>query len=121
MLSASKTARHEDSDATVFHLTLGDHVHELNAAQQNAGTTKILEAEHGPSASLDGSVILLDNVIQILVLANLNRCLPLRVECVQRSQVRTAYINCHRLWRAVLVDGLSSGAELTSVRDNLWH
>ena len=27
----------------VFHLPLGDHVHEFNAAQQDAGTAKILE------------------------------------------------------------------------------
>jgi hypothetical protein len=33
-------------------LALGDHVHQFDAAQQDAGTTKILEAQHGPRASL---------------------------------------------------------------------
>lgn len=59
------------SDASVLHLTLGDHVHELDAAQQDLGATKILEAEHRPRASLDRPMILLDNIVQILVLANL--------------------------------------------------
>jgi hypothetical protein len=59
------------SDATVLHLTLADYVHELDAAQRDPGATKILEAEHRTRASLDRPMVLLDNIVQILVLANL--------------------------------------------------
>jgi hypothetical protein len=69
-----------------------------------AGTTKILEAKHGSRASLDRPMILLDNIVQILVLANLDWCFPLRVEGIQRGPVRTAFIDCHRLGIAVLLD-----------------
>jgi hypothetical protein len=49
-------------------------------------------------------MILLDNIVQIRFLANLDRCFPLRVEGIQRGQVRTAFIDCHRLGLAVLRD-----------------
>jgi hypothetical protein len=78
----------------------------FDTAQQDPGATKILEAEHGPYASLDRPMILLDDIVQILVLANLDRCLPLRVENIQRGHVRTAFINCHCLGFAVLRDRL---------------
>ena len=55
-------------------------------------------------ASLDRPMILLDNIVQILVLANLDWCFPLRVEGIQRGQVRTAFIDCHRLGFAALLD-----------------
>ena len=92
------------SNSSLLHLTLGDHVHEFDAAQQYAGTTKILEAQHGPCAPLYRPVILLYNVVQILVLADLDRYFPLRVKSIQRGQVRTAFIDCHRLGFTVLVD-----------------
>ena len=91
------------SDATVLHLAFGNHVRELDAAQQDPGATKTL-ADHRPCTSLDRPMILVDNIIQILVLANLDRCFALRVEGIQRGQVRTAFIDCHRLGLAVLRD-----------------
>lgn len=56
------------SDATVLDLASGDHMHELDAAQQNPGVTKIFEAEHRPWASLDRPLILLGDIVQIRVL-----------------------------------------------------
>lgn len=61
------------SDAPCLHLAFGDHVHELDAAQQYPGTTELLEGKHRPRASLDCPMILLDNIVQILLLANLDR------------------------------------------------
>jgi hypothetical protein len=52
------------SDAMFLHLALGDHVHEFDAAQEDAGTTKILEAQHTPCAPL------VDSAVQILPLAS---------------------------------------------------
>jgi hypothetical protein len=50
-----------------------DHVNCLNTVQQNARTTKRLEAEHGPDDALDGSMVLLDDVVQILHLPQFYR------------------------------------------------
>src|ERR1700757_333988 len=46
-------------DASVFHLTLDDHMHDLDATKNYACATKILETEHRPGATLDGTVVLL--------------------------------------------------------------
>jgi hypothetical protein len=51
-------------DAPVLHLAFDDHVHELDAAKNDACTTKILEAQHRSGATLDGTVVLLDDVVQ---------------------------------------------------------
>ena len=50
-----------------------NHVNRLNTGQQNARTTKSLEAEHGPDDALDGSMVLLDDVVQILYLPQFYR------------------------------------------------
>src|ERR1700692_238773 len=55
-------------DAPVLHLAFDDHVHELDAAKNDACTTKILEAQHRSGATLDGTVVLLDDVVQVLLL-----------------------------------------------------
>jgi hypothetical protein len=91
---------------TVFHLPLCDHVHELDTAQQNAGTTKALEPEHRPGTALDSPVVLVDDVVQILVLADLDRRVALRVEGLERCQIRTTFIDCDRRGLAVLIDRL---------------
>ena len=70
-----------------FHLPLLDHVHELNAAKQDACTPKGLESEHRSSAPLDCSVILFDNVVQILVLADPDRHIALGVQRLKRGQI----------------------------------
>jgi len=68
-----------------FHLPLLDHVHELDAAQQNARTPKGLEPKHRSSAPLDCPVILFDDVFQILVLADLDRCAAPGVQSLKRG------------------------------------
>src|ERR1700751_6028536 len=45
-------------DASVFHLTLDDHMHDLDATKNYACATKILEAEHRRGAPLDRPMIL---------------------------------------------------------------
>jgi hypothetical protein len=91
---------------TVFHLPLRNHVHDLDTTQQNAGTTKGLEPEHRKRTALDSPMVLLDDVVQILVLADLDRRVALRVERLERCQIRTAFIDCDRPGLAVLIDRL---------------
>ena len=63
-----------------FHLALDNHMHDLEATQNYACATKILEAGHRPGATLDGKLVLLDDVVQELLLANPDRCLTVSVE-----------------------------------------
>ena len=49
-------------------LTLANDVHGFDVSDQDARAAKGLEAEHGPGDAFDGSVVLLDDVGQILLL-----------------------------------------------------
>jgi hypothetical protein len=53
-------------DASVFHLSFPDHMHHFDAGQDDAGATKILEAQHRSGDAFDGPMVLLDHVIQVL-------------------------------------------------------
>lgn len=54
-------------------LALLDHVHGLDAGRQSASAMEGLAAEHWPDDTLDGTMVLLDDIVQILHLAQLNR------------------------------------------------
>jgi hypothetical protein len=45
-----------------------DHVHSLNAGNEDARAPKTLESEHGSHDALDPPVVLLDDVVEILAL-----------------------------------------------------
>src|SRR5450755_1550848 len=49
-----------------------DHVHGLDAGDQGARAAKGLEPEHGSHDALDGPVILLDDVVEVLALPHLD-------------------------------------------------
>ena len=83
--------------ASTVHLSLDDHMHDFDAAQQDARTAKILESEHGSRASLDRPVILFNDVVEILRLANLDRRLESGVDRVERRQIGAASVNGHGL------------------------
>lgn len=53
-------------------LPLADHVHGLDAGDDLGRRPERLEAQHGPGAPLDGSVVLFDKVVQVLRLAQLD-------------------------------------------------
>ena len=79
--------------ASKFHLSFGDHVHKLNAGKKDSGTAKRFESQHGPCASLDRPMILLDNVVQVLVLPNLDRGITLGVDGVECGQIGPARVD----------------------------
>jgi hypothetical protein len=54
------------SFARTFHLSFLDHVHQLDATQNDARAVEILEPEHRPGSAFDGPMVLLDDVVQIL-------------------------------------------------------
>lgn len=51
--------------AVVFHLSLSDHVHEFDTGQKDAGAAKIFEAKHRSGLTFDGTMVLLDDVVQV--------------------------------------------------------
>lgn len=77
-------------DATDFHLTFDDRLHELDNAQNDARTTEIHEARHRLGATLDGTVLLLDDIVQILLLVDPDRRLTFSVE---RPAMRGRMVN----------------------------
>ena len=108
--------------AAVLHLPFHNHVHELDTAQQNTGTSKCLEPEHRPGTALDSPVVLFHDVIQILVLADLDRRVAPGVEGLERGQIRPALIDRDRLGFAVLGDlffKVALGCSLVSIESTL--
>jgi hypothetical protein len=63
MQPTSSIALQRLSNAAIFDLPFGDHVHELEATRQDTITTKILESEHRSSPLLERSMILFDDVV----------------------------------------------------------
>jgi hypothetical protein len=55
--------------ADVSNLSLSDHCHRLKASQRAPGRSQVPEAKPGAHQTLDASVVLLDNVIEKLDLA----------------------------------------------------
>jgi len=82
-----------------------DHVNRLNTGQQNACTTKRLEAEHGPDDALDGSIVLLYDVVQRLHLPQVDRRAGIFLNGVDGSGVGATLVDGDLVRQAVLADG----------------
>ena len=54
------------AQSTEFELTLPDPMHEFDAGDRRCGLAEMLEAEHRTEPKLDGSMILFDQIVQIL-------------------------------------------------------
>jgi hypothetical protein len=61
---------------STLHLSLGDHVHKIDATQKDPCTAKSLESQHGSRASFNRPTVLLDNVVEIFGLADLDGFKP---------------------------------------------
>jgi hypothetical protein len=59
-------SRGRRSFARTLHLPFLDHVHQLDATQDDARTVEVLEPEHWPGSTFNGPMVLLDDVVQIL-------------------------------------------------------
>jgi hypothetical protein len=58
--------------------------------------------EHRPSDAFNGTMILLDDIVEILDLPDLDRDGAFRIQLVERSFVGAALIHCHRVRDLVL-------------------
>src|SRR5260370_42334353 len=90
----------------VLHLPFLDHMHDLDAAQNDTRAVEILESQHRSDSALDGTMVLLNDVVQILDLTNLDRGFALGIHRMKRGQIWLRFINGYRLGRTVLSDRL---------------
>ena len=75
-----KQARHEGSlsphlaPTNVPNLPLSDHCHSLVASQRSSGGWQATEAQPRPDQALDAPMVLLDDVVEVLDLAQARPC-----------------------------------------------
>jgi hypothetical protein len=82
-------------------LALPDHVHQFNAGEGHSRGPEGFEPQHRSCLSLDGSVILLDDVVEVFDLAYLNTSLGLGVVTLDRRRVGTALVDRDLFGRTV--------------------
>jgi hypothetical protein len=91
-------------------LTLVDHVHELDTGESCHSRTKRSEPQHWPNQLLDGSMVLLDNVVEEFDLTNIDTRLMFRVVAFDRHRVRPTFVNCDLLRCTMLTKCLAQEA-----------
>src|SRR6204780_5919731 len=60
-------------------------MHELNASKGHGGRPEGLEPHHRSHLTLDRSMVLFDNIVEVLDLADLNLCVVRRVVALDRA------------------------------------
>jgi hypothetical protein len=93
-------------DAVDRDLAHADRVDQLDAGEHGAGGLKRFEVEHRPGHPLNGAVILLDNVVQILNLAHQDRHVAAGVDRIHGRLVSAALVHRDLVWIAVHSHGL---------------
>jgi hypothetical protein len=71
--------RGQNFSVMTVELPLADHVHHLNAGKEDACAAKDLEPEHWPNDPFDCPMILLDDIVEVLALAQLDVAVMLGV------------------------------------------
>ena len=66
---------------------------------------KVFEAQHRARFSLDASVVLFDDIVQVFALTDLDPFLHLSVHLFQARFVRTTLIDIHQTRFAIFSDG----------------
>ena len=89
----------------IAELAFADHVHDLDARDQDLSAAESLEAEHRPGDAFDGSVILLDDVVEVLRLAHLDGQAAVCLDVHDGGRVGCALVDGDLLGHAVQVDG----------------
>jgi hypothetical protein len=70
-----------ETSSVVAHLPFADHVHELDATQNDSRTAEVLEALYRACDALDRAMVLLDYVVEVFALSDhdLDALLPIVV------------------------------------------
>ena len=81
-------------------------MHEFDAGNGCRSRSKRFKTEHWPHHSLDGTVVLFDDVIQIFDLTDFDVCLMFRVVTFERRRVGATFVNRDLLGDAVMTIAL---------------
>lgn len=87
-------------------LTFANSKGHLNADENVTGRPEILETQHGTDSTFDRSMILLDQVVQVLVLSNLDPPFAFGVDVLHGGEVGATLVEGHLLGLAVGGDGV---------------
>jgi hypothetical protein len=90
---------------SAIELALLDHVHQLNAGNEDACAAKGLESEHGPHDALDRAVVLFHDMIGVLALAQRDVSSRVLVDAQDGSRLGAALVDGDLLWQVVQSDG----------------
>jgi hypothetical protein len=86
-------------------LPFTDHVRGLDAGNEDACAAERLEPKHGPSDALDGPVVLLDDVVEVLALTQFDGRAGVGIDALDGSGVGAALVNGDLLGHTVQIDG----------------
>ena len=86
-------------------LAFANHVHEFDAGQDVSGGPKGFEAKHRSGHALDGAMVLLDDVVEILDLANDDAVFQPVIDVIDGRLVGAALVHRDLFRRAVLTHG----------------
>ena len=108
-------------------LPLLDGVHGLDAGDQLGGCVESTETQHRPRSPLDRSVVLLDQVVEVLGLAQLDVQAGLGLQALDGGGVGAALVDGHLLRGVVDVDrlgekpaGAASSRLAVSRKSTVW-
>ena len=82
----------------VTHLPFADHVHKLDATQNDPRTTKVLEALYRARDTLDRAMVLLDNVVEVFALSDHDLGAMLPIVVLDCGVVRAALVDVDESW-----------------------
>lgn len=93
-------------------------MHKINASQNDQGTAKILDAQHGPGVPFNRPMFLLDEVVEIFGRAELDGRFTIGVDRFECGEIGAAFVDGRRLGHAILGESIfQSNAELQSYHD----
>ena len=87
-------------------LALANHVYQFDAGEHGASGPERFEVEHRPGHSLDGAMILLDDVVEVFNLAHQDRHIAAGVDRIDRRLVGAALVHCDLVRIAICSHGL---------------
>ena len=88
-------------------LPLADHVHDLDAAEDDACATERLESKHRSGDAFDRPVVLLNDVVEVLALPNRYRRVMLDIITFDAGGVGAALVDREGCGKRVVPDGTS--------------
>jgi hypothetical protein len=66
---------------------------------------KVFEIQHRAGFSLDASVVLLNDIVEVFALADCNTFVLVSIQLFQARLIRTALIHIHQTRFAIFLDG----------------